>query len=45
LGKTAVEIIYTEADAAKIYMGLKTWKHASNGKILKSDITVAKKNT
>ncbi len=41
-GKTAAEIIYTEADATKIYMGLKTWKHAPQGKILKSDVTVAK---
>lgn len=41
-GKTAAEIIYTEADAAKLYMGLKTWKAAPNGKILKSDTTVAK---
>jgi len=41
-GKTAAEIIYTEADAKKIYMGLKTWKHAPDGKILKSDATIAK---
>lgn len=41
-GKTAAEIIYSEADAAKIYMGLKTWKHAPNGKILKSDVSIAK---
>ena len=41
-GKTAAEIIYTEADAAKIYMGLKTWKQAPDGKILKSDVAVAK---
>ncbi|MFI5164615.1 MAG: virulence RhuM family protein [Bacteroidia bacterium] len=41
-GKTAAEIIYTEADAQKIYMGLKTWKYAPGGKILKSDVTVAK---
>jgi len=41
-GKTAAEIIYTEADAKKIYMGLKTWKYAPGGKILKSDVTVAK---
>lgn len=41
-GKTAAEIIYTEADAAKIHMGLTTWRHAPNGKILKSDVTVAK---
>jgi hypothetical protein len=41
-GKTAAEIIYTEADATKIYMGLKTWKQAPDGKILKSDVVVAK---
>ncbi len=41
-GKTAAEIIYTEADATKIYMGLKTWKHAPDGKILKSDVSIAK---
>jgi hypothetical protein len=41
-GKTAAEIIYTEADANKIYMGLKTWKQSPAGKILKSDVSVAK---
>ena len=41
-GKTAAEIIYSEADAKKIYMGLKTWKCAPNGKILKSDVAIAK---
>ncbi|HBE02899.1 MAG TPA: cell filamentation protein Fic [Spirochaetia bacterium] len=41
-GKTAAEIIYNSADAEKIYMGLTSWKHAPDGKILKSDITVAK---
>lgn len=41
-GKTAAEIIYTEADAKKVYMGLKTWKQAPDGKILKSDVTIAK---
>lgn len=41
-GKTAAEIIYTEADAKKIYMGLKTWKQAPSGKILRSDVIVAK---
>ena len=41
-GKTAAEIIYTKADAKKIYMSLKTWKHAPDGKILKSDVAVAK---
>lgn len=41
-GKTAAEIIYAEADAKKLYMGLKTWKRAPKGKILKSDIAIAK---
>ena len=41
-GKTAAEIIYTSADSAKLYMGLTTWKHAPEGKILKSDTLVAK---
>jgi hypothetical protein len=41
-GKTAAEIIYASADAAKLYMGLTTWKHAPEGKILKSDTHVAK---
>lgn len=41
-GKTAAEIIYNEADAEKINMGLKTWKQAPEGKILKSDVSVAK---
>lgn len=41
-GKTAAEIIYTEADSKKIYMGLKTWKNAPKGKILKSDVIIAK---
>lgn len=41
-GKTAAEIIYTTADAEKAYMGLTTWKNAPSGKILKSDVTIAK---
>jgi hypothetical protein len=41
-GKTAAEIIYTGADASKLYMGLTTWKNAPDGKILKSDVAVAK---
>lgn len=41
-GKTAAEIIYSEADATKLYMGLKTWKDAPDGKIQKSDVSVAK---
>ena len=41
-GQTAAELIYSSADATKIYMGLTTWKHAPGGKILKSDVAVAK---
>ena len=41
-GKTAAEIIYTEVDANKLYLGLKTWKDAPDGKIQKSDVSVAK---
>ena len=41
-GKTAAEIIYDEADARKINMGLKNWRYAPDGKILKSDVSIAK---
>lgn len=41
-GQTAAEIIYSEADAEKIYMGLKSWKNAPDGKILRSDVSIAK---
>ena len=41
-GRTAAESIYNEADAQKITMGLKTWKNSPNGKILKSDVSIAK---
>lgn len=41
-GQTAAEIIYSSADAAKLYMGLTSWKHAPEGKILKSDVAIAK---
>ena len=41
-GQTAAELIYSSADATKVHMGLATWKHAPRGKILKSDVTVAK---
>lgn len=41
-GKTAAEIIYEEADKAKPFMGLKTWKNAPKGRILKSDTAIAK---
>ena len=41
-GQTAAEIIYHTANAQLPHMGLTTWKHAPDGKILKSDVTVAK---
>ena len=41
-GKTAAEIIYSSADATKLYMGLTNWKQAPGGKIMKSDVTIAK---
>ena len=41
-GKTAAEIIYDSADATKIYMGLTSWKQGPEGKILKSDVAIAK---
>jgi hypothetical protein len=41
-GKTAAEIIYTSADTRKLYMGLTNWKHSPDGKILKSDVSIAK---
>lgn len=41
-GQTAAEIIYTSADRHKEHMGLTTWKNAPDGRILKSDVVVAK---
>ena len=41
-GQTAAEIVYTKADAKKENMGLTTWKNAPDGRILKSDTSVAK---
>ncbi len=41
-GKTAAEIIYKSADASKENMGLTSWKNAPDGRILKSDTTIAK---
>ena len=41
-GKTAAEIIWISADHDKENMGLKTWKNAPDGRILKSDVTIAK---
>ncbi len=40
--QTAAEIIYKNADAKKVFMGLKTWKQAPKGKILKTDVSIAK---
>lgn len=41
-GQTAAEIVYTHADRTKENMGLTTWKNSPDGRILKSDVTVAK---
>lgn len=41
-GKTAAEIISERADSSKPHMGLTTWKNAPKGKVLKSDVTIAK---
>lgn len=41
-GNTAAEIIYNRADATKPLMGLKTYKNAPDGKVLKKDTMVAK---
>ena len=41
-GQTAAEIVYTKADHKKGHMGLTTWKHSPEGRILKSDVSIAK---
>ena len=41
-GQTAAEIIYTKADHTHEHMGLTTWKNAPDGRILKSDVSIAK---
>ncbi len=41
-GQTAAEIIYTKADHTKEHMGMTTWKNSPNGRILKSDVSIAK---
>lgn len=41
-GQTAAEIVYTRADHTKDHMGLETWKNAPDGRILKSDVSIAK---
>jgi hypothetical protein len=40
--QTAAEIIYDRADAEKPHMGLMTWKNAPDGRVVKSDVTIAK---
>ena len=41
-GQTTAEIIYTKADHTKEHMGMTTWKKAPDGRILKSDVSIAK---
>lgn len=41
-GQTAAEIIYSKADHTKNHMGLTTWKNAPDGRVLKSDVSIAK---
>lgn len=41
-GQTAAEIIYSKADHKKDHMGLTTWKNAPDGRVLKSDVSIAK---
>ena len=41
-GQTAAEIVYTKSDHTKEHMGLTTWKNAPDGRILKSDVSIAK---
>ena len=40
--QTAAEIVYDRADAEKPHMGLMTWKNAPDGRIVRSDVTIAK---
>ena len=41
-GQTAAEIVYNQSDSSKENMGLTTWKNCPDGRILKSDVTIAK---
>lgn len=41
-GQTAAEIVYSKADHTKEHMGLTTWKYAPEGRVLKSDVSIAK---
>lgn len=40
--QTAAEIVYSNADHTKEHMGLTTWKNAPDGRVLKSDVSIAK---
>ena len=40
--QTAAEIVYHRCDAGKPYMGLTSWKNAPDGRVVKSDVTIAK---
>lgn len=41
-GQIAAEIVYHNADHTKEHMGLTTWKNSPNGRVLKSDVSIAK---
>lgn len=41
-GQTVAEIIYNNSDSTKEHMGLTTWKNAPSGRVLKSDVSIAK---
>jgi len=41
-GQTAAEIIHEKSDAKKPYMGLKTFKNSPKGRVLASDVKIAK---
>lgn len=41
-GKTAAEIVHDRADKTQANMGLSSWKNAPEGKVLKSDVGIAK---
>ena len=41
-GETAAEIVFHNADSNRENMGLTTWKNAPDGRVLKSDVTIAK---
>ena len=42
VGNTAAEVVYSKADSRKPYMGLRNWKNSPKGRVLKSDVGIAK---